>query len=162
MLSMFVLSYLAMFEQAPVATTPSSERITVRSTPRPRAALYAAAYGDGRGDAINRPHRSLAEGLDETQTLHSARGVRRAGAIAADDELSGVEADALVDERCAKVDHWQNSSQRLGWLDVRALGPRAAAADRMMPDEPSPSQTAREAWQRELKIDMTTSKKEAP
>ena len=44
---------------------------------------------------------SLAEGLDETLTLHrrDARSV-----------------NALVEERCAKVDHWQSSSQRHRWL----------------------------------------------
>ena len=48
----------------------------------------------------------------------SPRAVRGAGPVAEDDERS---INALVEERCAKVDHWQNSSQRHRWLATALL-----------------------------------------
>ena len=63
---------------------------------------------------------SLAEGLEETLTLH------RLGVY----ELLGVSfkttnciesANALIEERCAKVDVWKTSNQRHRWLATALL-----------------------------------------
>jgi transposase-like protein len=63
---------------------------------------------------------SLAEGMEETLTLH------RLGVFA----LLGMSfkttnclesANALIEERCAKVDAWKNSSQRQRWLAAALL-----------------------------------------
>ena len=66
--------------------------------------------------------------------------------------------NALVEERCAKVDHWQNSSQRHRWLATALLDiePRLR---KLMGYRHLPK--LRDALKRELKIDSTTSKKEA-
>ena len=66
--------------------------------------------------------------------------------------------NALVEERCAKVDHWQNSSQRHRWLATALLDiePRLRKVMRYrhLP-------TLRAALKRQLKIDTATSKKKA-
>ena len=66
--------------------------------------------------------------------------------------------NALVEERCAKVDHWQNSIQRHRWLATALLDIeprlRKVMGYRHLP-------TLRAALKRELKIDTTTSKKKA-
>jgi len=58
---------------------------------------------------------SLAEGMEETLTLHrlGVYGVLGAS-LKTTNCLESV--NALVEERCAKVDHWKNSSQRQRWL----------------------------------------------
>ena len=58
---------------------------------------------------------SLAEGLDETLTLHRL-GVYGAlgSSLKTTNCLESV--NALVEERCAKVDHWKTSNQRHRWL----------------------------------------------
>ena len=65
--------------------------------------------------------------------------------------------NALVEERCAKVDHWQSSSQRHRWLATALLDIeprlRRVRGYRHLP-------SLRAALKRELKID-TTSKKQA-
>ena len=62
---------------------------------------------------------SLAEGLDETLTLHRLGLYGVLGrSLKTTNCLESV--NALVEERCAKVDHWQNSSQRHRWL-VRSI-----------------------------------------
>ncbi len=59
--------------------------------------------------------RSLTEGLDETLTLHRLGLYGVLGrSLKTTNCLESV--NALVEERCAKVDHWQNSSQRHRWL----------------------------------------------
>ena len=60
--------------------------------------------------------------------------------------------------RCARVDHWQNSSQRHRWLATALLDiePRLR---KVMGYHHLPE--LRAALQRELKIDTTTSKKKA-
>ena len=100
---------------------------------------------------------SLAEGLDETLTLHRlgvygvlGRSLRT---------TNGLESiNALIEERCAKVDHWQNSSQRHRWLATALLDIeprlRKVIGYRHLPK-------LRDALKRELKIDTATSKKEA-
>ena len=67
---------------------------------------------------------SLAEGLDDPDVA-SPRRVWRAGPVA-ERRRTAESINAL--ERCAKVDHWQNSSQRQRWatalLEVYAMGYR--------------------------------------
>ena len=59
--------------------------------------------------------RSLAEGLEETVTLHRLGVYGMLGrSFKTTNCLESV--NALVEERCAKVDHWKNSSQRERWL----------------------------------------------
>ena len=66
--------------------------------------------------------------------------------------------NALVEGRCAKVDHWQNSSQRQRWLATALLDIeprlRKVAGYRHLPK-------LRAALKQELKIDTTSAKKEA-
>ena len=66
--------------------------------------------------------------------------------------------NALIEERCAKVDHWQNSSQRHRWLATALLDiephRRKVMGYRHLP-------RLRDALKRELKIDTTTSTKKA-
>ena len=92
---------------------------------------------------------SLSEGLDETLTLHRVYGML-GRSLKTTNCLESV--NALVEERCAKVDHWQSSSQRHRWLATALLDiePRGY---RHLP-------SLRAALKRELKID-TTSKKQA-
>lgn len=63
---------------------------------------------------------SLAEGMEETLTLHrlGVYGVLGAS-LKTTNCLESV--NALVEERCAKVDHWKNSSQRQRWLATALL-----------------------------------------
>src|SRR5204862_3271088 len=63
---------------------------------------------------------SLAEGLEETLTLHRlgvygvlGRSFKTTNCIES--------ANALVEERCAKVDSWQTSNQRQRWLATALL-----------------------------------------
>lgn len=63
---------------------------------------------------------SLAEGLDETLTLHRlgvygvlGRSLKTTNCIES--------VNALIEERCAKVDRWQNSNQRQRWLATALL-----------------------------------------
>ena len=60
--------------------------------------------------------------------------------------------NALIEERCAKVDHWQNSSQRQRWLATALLDIeprlRKVMGYRHLP-------RLRDALKRELKIDTT-------
>ena len=100
---------------------------------------------------------SLKEGLDETLTLHRLGLYGVLGrSLKTTNCLESV--NALVEERCAKVDHWQNSSQRHRWLATALLDiePRLR---KLMGYRHLPK--LRDALKRELKIDSTTSKKEA-
>ena len=57
---------------------------------------------------------SLAEGLDETLTLHRLGVYGVLGrSLKTTNGLESI--NALIEERCAKVDHWQHSSQRQRW-----------------------------------------------
>ena len=58
---------------------------------------------------------SLVEGLDETLTLHRL-GVYGVLGCSLKTTNCIESANALIEERCAKVDRWQNSSQRQRWL----------------------------------------------
>ena len=71
---------------------------------------------------------SLAEGLDETLTLHRLGVYGVLGrSLKTTNGLESI--NALIEERCAKVDHWQNSSQRHRWLATALLDiePRSAS-----------------------------------
>ena len=58
---------------------------------------------------------SLADGLKETLTLHRLGVYAVLGrSFKTTNCLESV--NALVEERCAKIDHWKNSSQRQHWL----------------------------------------------
>jgi putative transposase len=63
---------------------------------------------------------SLAEGLEETLTLHRLGVYAKLGrSFKTTNCLESV--NAQIEERCAKVDHWKNSSQRHRWLAVALL-----------------------------------------
>ena len=63
---------------------------------------------------------SLAEGLDETLTLHRLGVYGVLGrSLKTTNGLESI--NALIEERCAKVDHWQHSSQRQRWLATALL-----------------------------------------
>ena len=100
---------------------------------------------------------SLAEGLDETLTLHRLGVYGVLGrSLKTTNGLESI--NALIEERCAKVDHWQNSSQRHRWLATALLDIeprlRKVMGYRHLPK-------LRDALKRELKIDTTTSTKKA-
>lgn len=101
--------------------------------------------------------RSLAEGLEETLTLHRLGVFPLLGeSFKTTNCLESI--NAAVEERCAKVDHWVNSAQRHRWLAAAllAIEPRLRRVKgyRHLPK-------LREALQRELKINGTTSTKVA-
>ena len=100
---------------------------------------------------------SLTEGLDETLTLHRLGLYGVLGrSLKTTNCLESV--NALVEERCAKVDHWQNSSQRHRWLATALLDiePRLR---KLMGYRHLPK--LRAALKRELKIDTKSLTKEA-
>ena len=95
--------------------------------------------------------------LDETLTLHRLGVYGVLGrSLKTTNGLESI--NALIEERCAKVDHWQNSSQRHRWLATALLDIeprlRKVMGYRHLPK-------LRDALKRELKIDTTTSKKKA-
>ena len=63
---------------------------------------------------------SLAEGLEETLTLHRL-GVYELLGISFKTTNCLESANALVEERCAKVDAWKTSHQRHRWLATALL-----------------------------------------
>ena len=69
------------------------------------------------------PRPAVAEGLDETLTLHRLGHGVLGRSLKTTNCLESI--NALVEERCAKVDHWQNSSQRHRWLATALLENRA-------------------------------------
>jgi transposase-like protein len=92
---------------------------------------------------------SLAEGLEDTLTLHRLGLYGLLGrSLKTTNCLESV--NALVEERCAKVDHWKNSSQRQRWLAtaLMEIEPRLRkiVGYRHLPK-------LREALKRELKIE---------
>ena len=90
------------------------------------------------------------EGIEETLTLHRL-GVY--GVLGRSDE-NFESVNALVEERCAKVDHWKNSSQRQRWL-ATALVDIEPRLRRVIGYRHLPK--LREALKRELKIETKTS-----
>jgi len=94
---------------------------------------------------------SLAEGLAETLTLHRLGVYAVLGnSFKTTNCLESV--NALVEERCAKVDAWKNSKQRHRWLATALLDIeprlRRVRGFRHLPK-------LRQALLRELKIDLT-------
>ena len=149
-----VVSYLAKTEQA------SWRQRLQRAYTRPDYDEARAALETLHRELKDRNQsaaRSLAEGFDETLTLHR-RGLYGVlgRSLKTTNCLESV--NALVEERCAKVDHWQNSRQRHRWLATALLDIeprlRKVMGYRHLP-------TLRAALKRELKIDTTTSKKKA-
>ncbi|MEC4679736.1 MAG: transposase [Nitrospirota bacterium] len=101
--------------------------------------------------------RSLAEGLEETLTLHRLGVFALLGlSFKTTNCLESI--NALVEERCAKVDRWTNSNQRQRWLATALLDiePRLRKVKgyRHLPK-------LREALRRDLNIDKTVPKKVA-
>ncbi len=101
--------------------------------------------------------RSLAEGLEETLTLHRL-GVFAILGVSFKTTNCLESINALVEERCAKVDRWTNSHQRQRWLATALLDiePRLRRVKgyRHLPK-------LREALQRDLNIEKTVPKKVA-
>ena len=135
--------------------------------PRLQRAYNRPEYDEARAALKSLPHEledrnqsaagSLAEGLDETLTLHRLGVYGVLGrSLKTTNGLESI--TALIAERCAKVDHWQNSSQRHRWpatalLDIEPRL-RKVRGYRHLP-------RLRDALKRELKIDTTTSTKKA-
>ena len=95
---------------------------------------------------------SLEEGLEETLTLHRLGVYGVLGrSLKTTNCLESV--NALVEERCAKVDHWKNSSQRQRWL-ATALADIEPRLRKVMGYRHLPK--LREALKRELKIEART------
>ena len=96
---------------------------------------------------------SLEEGLEETLTLHRL-GVHAVLGRSFKTTNCLESVNALVEERCAKVDHWKNSSQRQRWLATALVDIeprlRKVVGYRHLPE-------LREALKRELKIEAKTS-----
>jgi transposase-like protein len=101
--------------------------------------------------------RSLAEGLEETLTLHRLGVFALLGlSFKTTNCLESI--NALVEERCAKVDRWTNSHQRQRWLATALLDiePRLRKVKgyRHLPK-------LREALQRDLNMEQIVPKKVA-
>ncbi len=93
--------------------------------------------------------RSLAEGLEETLTLHRLGVYALLGrSFKTTNCLESV--NALVEERCAKVDAWKNSNQRQRWL-VTALVDIEPRLRKVQGYRHLPK--LREALKRELKLE---------
>lgn len=112
----------------PSPCSPSGGRSCSGPTAR---ATYAAAQADlqrlhGELRRLNEDAaRSLAEGLEETLTLHRLGLVDRLGVSLS--TTNGLESIlALVEQRVGKVDRWTNSDQKHRWLATAllALEPR--------------------------------------
>ena len=134
-----------------VSSAPTPVRSTTR--PSPPSSRSSMSWEDRNPSAAG----SLAEGLDETLTLHRLGVYGVLGrSLKTTNGLESI--NALIEERCAKVDHWQNSSQRHRWLATALLDIdprlRKVMGYRHLPK-------LRDAMKRELKIDTTTSKKKA-
>lgn len=111
-----------------VAYLPKAEQPTWRR--RLQRAYERPTYGEARS-ALHRLHReleqrnlsaarSLAEGLDETLTLHRLGVFPLVGiSLKTTNALESI--NAMVEQRCAKVDRWRNSSQRQRWLAAALL-----------------------------------------
>ena len=112
-----VVSYLAKDQQA------SWRRRLQHAYDRPTYAEARAALMKLHGELEGRNQSaaaSLAEGLEETLTLHRlgvygvlGRSFKTTNCIES--------ANALVEERCAKVDSWKTSNQRQRWLATALL-----------------------------------------
>ncbi len=145
-----VVSYLARSEQ-----TPLRKRLQ-RAYDRPEYDESLTALTQIHRELEERNQSaaaSLEEGLGETLTLHRLGVYAVLGrSFKTTNCLESV--NALVEERCAKVDHWKNSSQRQRWLATALVDIeprlRKVVGYRHLPK-------LREALKRELKIEVKTS-----
>lgn len=146
-----VVSYLARSEQA------DWRRRLQRAYDRPTYKEALAALEQLHRELEDRNQSaaaSLAEGLEETLTLHRLGMYAVLGrSLKTTNCLESV--NALVEERCAKVDHWKNSSQRHRWL-ATALVEIEPRLRKVMGHRHLPA--LRDALQRELKIGKYVSK----
>jgi len=149
-----VVSYLSKSEQA-----PWRKRLQ-RAYERPEYKEALAALEklhDELEDRNQSAAGSLREGLEETLTLHRLGLYGVLGrSLKTTNCLESV--NSLIEERCAKVDHWKNSSQRHRWLATALveIEPRLRKVKgyRHLPK-------LREALLRQLKINKKTSKRKA-
>ena len=145
-----VVSYLSKGEQASLRKRLQS----AYNRPEYKEALAAL---DQLHDELEERNQSAAgsleEGIEETLTLHRL-GVY--GALGRSFKTTNCleSVNALVEERCAKVDHWKNSSQRQRWL-ATALVDIEPRLRRVIGYRHLPK--LREALKRELKIETKTS-----
>ena len=145
-----VVSYLSKGEQA------SLRKRLQRAYDRPEYKEALAALNQLHGELEERNQSaagSLEEGLEATLTLHRLGVYGMLGrSFKTTNCLESV--NALVEERCAKVDHWKNSSQRQRWLATALVDIeprlRKVVGYRHLPK-------LREALKRELKIETKTS-----
>jgi transposase-like protein len=149
-----VVSYLSKSEQVPW------RRRLQRAYDRPECEEAVAALEKLHGELEDRNQSaaaSLREGLEETLTLHRlglyavlGRSFKTTNCIES--------VNALVEERCAKVDHWKNSNQRHRWLATALMDIeprlRRVVGYRHLPK-------LREALRKELKIENKISKAKA-
>jgi len=149
-----VVSYLAKIEQT------EWRRRLQRAYSRPVFSEALAALKELHAELKDRNQSaagSMAEGLEETLTLHRlgvyailGRSFKTTNCIES--------VNALVEERCAKVDHWKTSSQRHRWLATALVDiePRLRKVKgyRHLPK-------LRDALQRELNITLETSERKA-
>ena len=149
-----VVSYLSKSEQA------QWRKRLQRAYDRPEYEEALGEMGKLHGELEERNQSaagSLAEGLEETLTLHRLGVYGVLGrSLKTTNCLESV--NALVEERCAKVDHWKNSSQRHRWL-ATALVDIEPRLRKVMGYRHLPK--LREALKRELKIDMKTANRKA-
>lgn len=100
---------------------------------------------------------SLREGLEETLTLHRLGLFGQLGrSFKTTNCLESI--NGLVEERCGKVDNWQNSSQKQRWLAAALLEvePRLR---KVMGHKHLPA--LREAMMKELRIEVSSPRQEA-
>ena len=141
-----VVSYLPKWEQASwrKRLQRAYDRPTYAEARAALQALYAELEQKNQSAAA-----SLAEGLEETLTLHRLGLYGVLGrSLKTTNCLESV--NAVVEERCAKVDCWKNSNQRHRWLATALLDieprMRRVKGYKHLPK-------LREALQRELKIE---------
>ena len=141
------MSYLSKGEQASLRKRLQS----AYNRPEYKEALAAL---DQLHDELEERNQSAAGSLEERNRgdahIASSRRVRRAGAVRFKTTNCLESVNALVEERCAKVDHWKNSSQRQRWL-ATALVDIEPRLRRVIGYRHLPK--LREALKRELKIE---------
>jgi transposase-like protein len=145
-----VVSYLPKGEQA------DWRRRLQRAYNRPGYDEARAALDELLADLEDRNQsaaRSLAEGLEETLTLHRLGIYALLGrSFKTTNCLESI--NALVEERCAKVDAWKNSNQRQRWL-VTALVDIEPRLRKVVGYRHLPK--LRDALKRELELEKKTS-----
>jgi putative transposase len=145
-----VVSYLSKTEQRSWRTRLQ------RAYDRPTYQEAQAALAQLGADLTERNQSaagSLAEGLEDTLTLHRLGVYSVVGcSLKTTNCLESV--NALIEDRCAKVDHWKNSSQRHRWLATALVDIeprlRKVRGYRHLPK-------LREALKRDLKIEEQAS-----